>query len=91
MIASMLCITVIPRTTNRKTQVISLCTPMIAILRQYLRFRGGGEADYLFCTETSTQLTENGLRQSIARYMSAEASKDKSVSIPSHLFPQVSD
>ena len=41
---------------------------MIAILREYGRYRGGEPTDYLFCTETGTQLTENGLRQSIARY-----------------------
>ena len=41
---------------------------MIAILREYGRYRGGEPTDYLFCTETGIQLTENGLRQSIARY-----------------------
>ena len=55
-------------TKNRKAQVIPLCSPMIAILREYGRYRGGEPTDYLFCTETGTQLTENGLRQSIARY-----------------------
>lgn len=54
-------------TKNRKAQVIPLCSPMIAILREYGRYRGGEPTDYLFCTETGTQLTENGLRQSIAR------------------------
>lgn len=52
-------------TKNRKAQVIPLCSPMIAILREYGRYRGG---ESTFCTETGTQLTENGLRQSIARY-----------------------
>ena len=55
-------------TKNRKAQVIPLCSAMVAILREYLRHRGGEAADYLFCTETGSQLTENGLRQSIARY-----------------------
>lgn len=55
-------------TKNRKAQVIPLCSPMIAILREYGRYRGGESTDYLFCTETGTQLTESGLRQSIARY-----------------------
>lgn len=55
-------------TKNRKAQVIPLCSPMVAILREYGRYRGGEPTDYLFCTETGTQLTENGLRQSIARY-----------------------
>ena len=55
-------------TKNRKTQVIPLCSAMVSILREYLRHRGGEAADFLFCTETGSQLTENGLRQSIARY-----------------------
>ena len=43
-------------TKNRKAQVIPLCSPMIAILREYGRYRGGEPTDYLFCTETGTQL-----------------------------------
>ena len=42
-------------TKNRKAQVIPLCSPMIAILREYGRYRGGEYTDYLFCTETGTQ------------------------------------
>ena len=55
-------------TKNRKAQVIPLCSAMIGILQEYLRHRGGQATDYLFCTETGSQLTENGLRQTIARY-----------------------
>lgn len=35
-------------TKNRKAQVIPLCSPMIAILREYGRYRGGESTDYLF-------------------------------------------
>lgn len=35
-------------TKNRKAQVIPLCSPMIAILREYGRYRGGEPTDYLF-------------------------------------------
>lgn len=73
-------------TKNRKTQVIPLCTPMIAILREYLRFRGGGDTDYLFCTETGTQLTENGLRQSIARYNERRGVQKTSLHLFRHTF-----
>ena len=45
-------------TKNRKTQVIPLCSPMIAILREYQRYRSGESTDYLFCTETGSQLRQ---------------------------------
>lgn len=69
-------------TKNRKTQVIPLCSAMVSILREYLRHRGGEAADFLFCTETSSQLTENGLRQSIARYNTQRGVQKTSI----HLF-----
>ena len=69
-------------TKNRKAQVIPLCSAMVSILREYLRHRGGEAADYLFCTETGSQLTENGLRQSIARYNTRRGVQKASI----HLF-----
>lgn len=73
-------------TKNRKAQVIPLCSPMIAILREYLRFRGGEPDDYLFCTETGTQLAENGLRQSIARYNMRRGVQKTSLHLFRHTF-----
>lgn len=73
-------------TKNRKAQVIPLCSPMIAILREYLRFRGGEPEDYLFCTETGTQLAENGLRQSIARYNTRRGVQKTSLHLFRHTF-----
>lgn len=69
-------------TKNRKTQAIPLCSAMVSILREYLRHRGGEAADFLFCTETGSQLTENGLRQSIARYNTRRGVQKTSI----HLF-----
>lgn len=69
-------------TKNRKTQVIPLYSAMVSILRAYLRHRGGEAADFLFCTETGSQLTENGLRQSIARYNTQRGVQKTSI----HLF-----
>ena len=69
-------------TKNRKTQVIPLCSAMVSILREYLRHRGGEAADFLFCTETGSQLAENGLRQSIARYNTRRGVQKTSI----HLF-----
>ena len=73
-------------TKNRKAQVIPLCSPMIAILREYGRYRGGEPTDYLFCTETGTQLTENGLRQSIARYNTRRGVQKTSIHLFRHTF-----
>lgn len=73
-------------TKNRKAQVIPLCSPMIAILREYGRYRGGEPTDYLFCTETGTQLTENGLRQSIARYNTQRGVQKTSIHLFRHTF-----
>lgn len=73
-------------TKNRKAQVIPLCSAMIAILREYLRHRGGDVTDFLFCTETGTQLTENGLRQSIARYNTRRGVQKTSIHLFRHTF-----
>ena len=73
-------------TKNRKAQVIPLCSAMVAILREYLRHRGGEAADYLFCTETGSQLTENGLRQSIARYNTRRGVQKASIHLFCHTF-----
>ena len=69
-------------TKDRKTQAIPLCSAMVSILWEYLRHRGGEAADFLFCTETGSQLTENGLRQSIARYNTRRGVQKTSI----HLF-----
>ncbi len=73
-------------TKNKKAQVIPLCSAMIAILREYLRHRGGEPTDYLFCTETGSQLTENGLRQSIARYNTRRGVQKTSIHLFRHTF-----
>lgn len=73
-------------TKNRKAQVIPFCSAMVAILREYLRHRGGEAADYLFCTETGSQLTENGLRQSIARYNTRRGVQKTSIHLFRHTF-----
>ena len=73
-------------TKNRKAQVIPLCSAMISVLREYLRHRSGAAEDYLFCTETGTQLTENGLRQSIARYNTRRGVQKTSIHLFRHTF-----
>ncbi len=55
-------------TKNKKTQVIPLCEILLSTLKEYMRIRGGNEDDFLFPNECGEQLTENGLRCSIAKY-----------------------
>ena len=55
-------------TKNKKAQVIPLCGVMCNILKEYLHIRGGVAADFLFPNDSGGQLTENGLRCTIARY-----------------------
>ena len=59
---------------------------MIAILREYQRYRSGDSTDYLFCTDTGSQLTENGLRQSIARYNARRGVQKTSIHLFRHTF-----
>ncbi len=59
---------VLRHTKNKKVQVIPLCNAMVAILRDYMKIRGGEGSDYLFCDEFGGFLTENALRQAIAKY-----------------------
>jgi len=73
-------------TKNRKAQVIPLCSAMVSVLREYLRFRAGENEDYLFCTENGVQLKENGLRQSIARYNERRGVQKTSIHLFRHTF-----
>lgn len=73
-------------TKSRKAQVIPLCTQMISVLWEYLRFRRGADDDFLFCTETGGGLTENGLRQSIARYNQRRGVSKTSLHLFRHTF-----
>lgn len=80
------CLVYYRHTKNRKAQVIPLCSQMVSVLREYLRFRRGADDDYLFCTETGGQLTENGLRQSIARYNQRRGVQKTSIHLFRHTF-----
>ncbi len=55
-------------TKNRKALVIPLCSQISAVLLEYMKIRGGKQADYLFPSENGEQLTESGFRCSIVKY-----------------------
>ena len=55
-------------TKNKKSQAIPLCDSLCSTFKEYLRIRGGSDYDYLFPNEFGEQLSENGLRCTIAKY-----------------------
>ena len=73
-------------TKNKKAQVIPLCEALCSVLREYLRVRGGGMDDYLFPNESGLQLTENGLRCSIAKYNRKRGVQKTSIHLFRHTF-----
>ena len=73
-------------TKNKRAQVIPLCEALCGILREYMRVRGGGGDDYLFPNENGSQLTENGLRCSIASYNRRRGVEKTSIHLFRHTF-----
>lgn len=70
-------------TKNRKTQAIfPFVVPWCPFCGSICGTEAGRRLDFLFCTETGSQLTENGLRQSIARYNTQRGVQKTSI----HLF-----
>jgi len=73
-------------TKNKKSQVIPLCTELCAILKEYMKIRGGAPDDYLFSNESGTQLKEYALRSSIARYNNRRGVQKTSIHLFRHTF-----
>ena len=73
-------------TKNKRAQVIPICTLLCGILREYMRIRGGTDEEYLFPNENGTQLTESGLRSSIARYNRKRGVQKTSIHLFRHTF-----
>ena len=73
-------------TKTGKIQVIPLCSLMASILRDYMAFRGGESADYLFCDQFGGMLSECALRQSIAKYNQRRGVQKTSIHLFRHTF-----
>ena len=73
-------------TKNKKAQVLPLSNTLYSIFREYLKIRGGDKDDYLFPNETSGQLTENGLRCTIADYNKSRGVTRTSIHAFRHTF-----
>ena len=73
-------------TKNKKAQVLPLCDFLCSTFREYLRIRGGSIDDYLFPNEFGEQMTENGLRCTIAKYNKRRGVKKTSIHMFRHTF-----
>lgn len=73
-------------TKNKKAQVIPLCDVLCANIKEYLRIRGGEADDYLFPNEFGEQLSENGLRCTIAKYNRKRGVQKTSLHMFRHTF-----
>lgn len=73
-------------TKNGKPLTIPLCSEMVSVLREYMKIRNGDPDDFLFCNEGGAQLTENGLRCSIANYNRRRGVEKTSIHLFRHTF-----
>lgn len=73
-------------TKNKKPQVIPLCGVMVSVLKEYQHIRGGSKGDFFFPNDTGGQLTENGLRCTIARYNQQRGVQKTSIHLFRHTF-----
>lgn len=80
---------VLRHTKNGKVQIIPLCSPMVAILRDYMAVRAGSNSDYLFCNEFGDFLTENALRLAIVKYNNSRGVERTSIHAFRHTFARM--
>ena len=73
-------------TKDKKSQSIPLCDSLCSTFKEYLRIRGGNDYDYLFPNEFGEQLSENGLRCSIAKYNRKRGVEKTSLHMFRHTF-----
>ena len=69
-----------------KIQVIPLCSTLVSRLRDYMKIRGGGPSDYLFCNEHGEMLTESALRLAVGRYNQQRGVDKTSIHMFRHTF-----
>lgn len=67
-------------------QALPICSQMKVILQEYMAIRKGSPTDFLFCNDTGGQLTENGLRCTIAKYNNKRGVEKTSIHLFRHTF-----
>ena len=73
-------------TKNRRTQILPLCSEMVSILQEYMRFRKGDPTDKLFCSVEGQPLEEKTLWKAIAHYNKKRGVQKTSVHLFRHTF-----
>ncbi len=71
---------------SRRVQVLPLSTAMVAVLKEYMKIRGGEQTDCLFPNEAGAQMTENGLRCTIKKYNERRGVEKTSIHAFHHTF-----
>ena len=67
-------------------QALPICSQMKVILQEYMAIRKGSPTEFLFCNDTGGQLTENGLRCTIAKYNNKRGVEKTSIHLFRHTF-----
>lgn len=73
-------------TKNGHPQVMPLCHDMQVILTQYMKLRGGGQSDTLFCNDKHRPLSESALRKTIVKYNRSRQVEKTSIHLFRHTF-----
>lgn len=77
---------ILKKTKNRRQQIIPLSYSLLIILREYMKYREGGEDDYLFCNSYSQKLTRPALQHAIYCYNKSRGVIKTSIHLFRHTF-----
>jgi len=77
---------ILKKTKNRRQQVIPLSKTLSITIKEYLKFRQGGDEDYLFCNAYGERLTVASLQHAIYCYNRARGVMKTSLHLFRHTF-----
>ncbi len=73
-------------TKNKKQTLLPLGDNLICILKDYLKIRGGGKNDYVFCTDRGEKMTSSCVISAIREYNRARGVNKTSIHLFRHTF-----
>lgn len=71
---------------NKKPYIIPMSTSLREVLTDFLKYRGGNDDDYLFCTDFGEQLVKDGISSAIRRYNHSRGVDKTSIHLFRHTF-----
>ena len=78
---------VVLRTTkNKKEMIVPITESLALILEEYLRFRGGSQDDYLFCSQDGSKIGNESLTNAIRKYNHRRGVQKSSIHLFRHTF-----